>query len=167
MNFGRAVVSPQTRLDLLASANRAYASDASVSLNDAVNGDTAAQQARSAQAQAQAQNAVAQKRDAKFAEYAAKLKAKAEAEGLGSVEELRAKHEQEAAARAKEQREAFERARKESIESQMDAEAQRTESVSERDAALQERLRRQRAEAEERKLKSGNVGSGPVKVSRD
>ena len=67
MNFGRAVVSPQSRLDLLVSANRAYATDSSVSLQDAINGDTAAQQARQAQAQAQAQNAVAQKRDAKFA----------------------------------------------------------------------------------------------------
>lgn len=84
-------------------------------------------------------------------------------EGLSSVDELRAKHEQEAAARISEQREAFDQARKESIESQMNAEAQRTESVAERDTALQERLRRQRAEAEERKLKSGNLSSSPVK----
>ncbi|WFD36450.1 Glucosaminyl phosphatidylinositol (GlcN-PI) nositol acylation protein [Malassezia cuniculi] len=163
MSSGRPVVSPQSRLDLLISANRAYATDSAVTLHDAISGNTAAQQARQARAQAHAKNAVDQKRDLKFAEYAAKLKAKAEAEGLASVDELRAKVQEEEAKRAEEQRLAFERARKESIEKQMSAEQERTQTIAERDQALQERLRRQRAEAEKRKLESGNVGNSPIK----
>ena len=158
-----ASVAPRSRLDLLVSANRAYATDSSVTLNDAIRGDTGAQQARAAQAQAQAQSSILQQREAKFAEYAAKLQAKAQEKGLAGVDELRAQHEAASAQRAAEQSEALERARKESLEAQMADEQQRTQAAAPDDAALQERLRRQRTAAEARKLAAGDVGNSPIK----
>ncbi|WFD00781.1 hypothetical protein MYAM1_003533 [Malassezia yamatoensis] len=105
---------------------------------------------------------VEDKRRAKLEQYNSKLQAKAEQEGLTSVEELAEKHKNDQEQRQKVQREEQAREKANLLAAET---AAKQGSIEERDRALQERLRLQREQEEARKLREDDTNTvrGPVK----
>lgn len=134
-----------TRMDLL----RSYATDADSILDRITN-------------QPGAGASVQDKRRSKLDQYNAKLAAKAQEQGVGSVEELAQKRREEDQARVKQEREARARAYADQVAAET---AAKEGSVEERDAAMRERLQIRRRQEEERKLNSDDPGmsGSPVK----
>lgn len=102
------------------------------------------------------------KRRAKFDQYNQKLAAKAQEQGMSSIEELAQKHLEKAKAAQKQERDARAKAYADQVAAET---AAKKNSVEERDQALQERLRLRREEEEAKKLRGESTDSaqGPVK----